>query len=182
MDVSTWLQVAQIVEAIATVTGLGVAAYWTYKRFVQHREPYPSASLEHSVDILEICAESLLLQVRVHVKNTGRILLPVQDLECRLLQVLPLVGSPGRRFANGDSLVEDGDKEVKWPSLGVRKWECDSGVMEIEPGESETFQVDYHVPASLEVVRLYSHLNNTTKKTKIGWAHSMNIDLRRRDT
>jgi len=109
-------------------------------------------------------------------------LLPVQDLECRLLQVLPLVGSPGRRFANGDSLVEDGDKEVKWPSLGVRKWECDSGVMEIEPGESETFQVDYHVPASLEVVRLYSHLNNTTKKTKIGWAHSMNIDLRRRDT
>lgn len=165
-----WRVLADILADLATSIAVIVAGVWTYLLFIKNRERYPRATLENAASTLKLDEQSTLVRVQIRVTNSGKVLLPVEDLECRLLQVLPLVGSVQSKCEAGRTLLEDGEHCIGWPMLFERRWSYGKGQSEIEPGESETFCCDFVIDPSVRVVRIYSHLANPSKAAAIGWA------------
>jgi hypothetical protein len=176
----TGLQLKDWVEIAAnavTIVALAVGGAWTYLLFVRNRERFPCASLSQSVQCFRISPEVRVVHVAVRIENVGKVLLSVRKMECRLLQVLPLVGSLAKRIAEPATLVESGRQCIAWPLLGRHHWTPPDGHTELEPGESEILRCDFVLDDnSVEVVHVYSHLGNEAKSL-VGWSCLNHLEL-----
>jgi hypothetical protein len=177
LTLSDWKDVGELVQAIATTGGIVAAGCWTYKLFKKKRERYPRATITQQVTVTRITLDLAVLRVNIRVTNVGPVLLPVTELKCRLLQILPVAGSLENRLESGSALIEPGRQQISWPMLDDRTWLYDVGQSEIEPGEVEDYVCDFEVHKSVNTVQIYVHLANAVKQGSIGWACTKQLRL-----
>lgn len=182
MDLSQWATIAGIAESFATVVALLVAGVWTYRLFVKNRISFPRVTIEIKSRVQDISDACRIIRVEMHVTNQGQVLLPVGDLECRLLQVLPVAGSLEARLREGESLILENAQRVSWPMLGSRTWNYASGEAEIEPGEGQSFCCDFSIDHCVALAEIYCHLSNPLKAGAIGWTATAVIELHGSDS
>ena len=72
-------ELAQAIQALATVAALIIGGIWTYQLFVLQRLAYPHLKIEHSVSDISFPDNRILLVVDVTHVNSGnvRIALPL---------------------------------------------------------------------------------------------------------
>src|SRR5260370_1398790 len=122
MDLSQWATIAGIAESFATIIALAVAGVWTYRLFVKNRTSFPRVAIDIKSRVQDISDACRIIRVEMQVTNEGQVLLPVRELECRLLQVLPVVGSLETRLCEGESLILEGAQRISWPMIDSRTW------------------------------------------------------------
>jgi hypothetical protein len=75
-------------------------------------------------------------------------------------------------MAPNRSRVNDGQWEVLWPELGVRKPTWADKDLEIEPGENDEVAADFVIPNDAKTIEVYSYFENAQKKQErpVGWS------------
>jgi hypothetical protein len=174
MSIKDWADVA---ESAATIVAMLVAGWWTYRLFIKNRAAYPRASISIETFVLASDTPNRILRVEIAVINDGQVLLPLESLECRLLQITPLVGAVSDRLNEGGPLVLPSEQTVQWPMIDNREWKYAAKTAEVEPGESQTFCSDFLVDQEVSLVEVYCHLSNTSKKSRMGWTRTVFVDL-----
>jgi hypothetical protein len=169
-------ELAEGISALATTIAVFAGGLWTYQLFVKNREKYPRASISHNVSHIDLSVDVRVVSVAVTVSNAGKVLLQIQKLECRLLQLLPPAGSIATHLESPSNLINNGHQKIAWPMLDRRTWNYAQGESELEPGEVETFNCDFVIGHDVHVVQVYSHLANVTKGI-IGWSCSSRFDF-----
>jgi hypothetical protein len=112
------------------------------------------------------------------VTNTGQTLIELRTCLTRLQQIRPLDPSLAERVAGGEDPVAPGEREVQWPELARREASWKPKEAEIEPGEEETLDCDFVVSGSVEVVEVYSYIQNYAKAGRpIGWSRTSIVPL-----
>lgn len=160
---SLWPPVAQTLWAlsqVATVAGVSAAAWL----FIWRREMMPRATITHEAFWQPLPHGQHLLHVLVRVKNIGNSRLYLTHAEFRLQQVLPLdwIG------AKGPLPSVPGHCEVSWPLIDG--WEKHWDECRVEAGEMEEVCCDWVVPAHVEVVELYTFVQNRRYQRPMGWS------------
>lgn len=163
-------QVANIMQALATVAALGLGGAWSIWLFMKRRERYPRASIEHLVTHKAIGDGKVLLHVDVRVSNIGEVLMSLVCLETRIQQVLPVPPDVADKIRQGLDPVPEGETEVEWPLLKSHSPELEMGDCEIEPGESQDINHDFILDADVETVQIYSYVMNEKKRERtLAW-------------
>ena len=171
-------QIVSIVRDAATVIALMVGAAWTYLLFVQNRQKYPRASIEHQITQRRIGRDTVLLHVDVEVSNIGNVLIELVESASILCQVLPLSTEVSQKVVAMQDPVEEPKTEIDWPILAWREDRWATGECEIEPGESQSIQRDFILHGDIRTVEVYSYLMNERKRErKLSWDLSTVYDI-----
>ena len=165
----------------ATIIAIVVGGIWTYLLFVRQRLGLPRLNTVITPHAVRI-DQGWLLHVRVDLKNTGSVVLPVRYAELRMLQVVPLPKDIATKITNGFDPVDSGETGILWPMLAHREWNWERSAFEIEPGESDSVASDFFVPEDVSVLELYFYLANERKRQKgIGWTTTILQELKRKE-
>lgn len=170
-DLETWTGISEIFSNAITGAAVIVGAIWAYWRFVRERTRWPRAEVDIYFTQRSLGESTILLNVKVKVKNDGRGLMELTKLRLDLHRVLPLGGEMRGKIERGKQF-EPGSVEANWPLIGqlVRDWE--NGTAELEPGETDEFGFDFFLGTEIETVFLYVYLDNVAKKRgnrALGW-------------
>lgn len=149
-------KVIAAVQAIISIGGLFIAAYW----FFVERKGMPHADIVLSADVARLSERAVLVLVRADVTNKGVGLLTLGKREIRLLAVRMGDGTLNEVLAldtaafpatlkSGRELFDHG--EVAW--RGLRQFTSDRPI-EIEPGEKDSVFVDFVVPCTERVLKI----------------------------
>ncbi len=155
------------VESVATIIGIVVAGIWTYKLFVKKRESKPRLNVKHNIKSFTVDS-NVLIHVSIIVNNISDVLVKISFGEVRALPMLPLHKSIKDTFKtpgeNGDNSTE-----ITWPNRESISFDWSNEPHELEPKESEEFHFDFVLKQPLDVVQIYSHIENDEKNNHIGW-------------
>lgn len=168
-----------ICVAWATSIAIIVAGVWSYLRFVQNRQRYPRAKVEHNISHRSFAQDKVLLHVVVIITNVGEILLSLISLETRIQQVLPPPDQVLDLVGKGRSPVLEGETEINWPAaVDPYELRLKGEMCEVEPGESQEFHHDFVVGAEIRTVAVYTHVMNEKKRARqLGWDATTLYDL-----
>jgi hypothetical protein len=169
---------------IVTTLAVIVAGIWTYKLFVENREAYARANLQHNITVVKIEDGRRLLRLDIIIENTGNVVLPLQHAEVRVERVLPLSPRIEQTLDQRVNQIVDGQDFFPWPVIRVRQSQWEEGQFELEPGEQDNARYEFIIPSTEQVINIYTHFDNAAKQDKqpgIGWDHSTLIDLRSLD-
>jgi hypothetical protein len=170
-DMSFFVNVAQVIQAIAISLGIVVGGFWTYRLFICKRLAYPRANLELAVHEALLTEGGRLVHVVVSITNTGDVLLRSDHTELRLRQVVPLPSSLKDTIQIGYDPVPEDKTEIEWPLIASREWRWSKHGFEIEPGESDSLHADFVIQPDIHVGEFYCFISNSKKKRKyLGWA------------
>lgn len=164
-------------ESVATVGAYLTAGWWTWRVFVRQRLHYPRVDVTNAVTHRTLSDGRILVHVSVRLHNHGSTLAPLDTAFVRIQQVLPLAdvkelqplvsGLSGREFSEG---IRQFGSALVWPTVAEASKEWDRGACELEPGESETFEVNFVLGGDTECIRVYSFVDNPKKRKRgIGW-------------
>lgn len=91
----------ETLQAAATVVALIVGGVWTYKLFLEERNPFPHANIEQQISHVVVSKHVNILRVGVNLTNAGTAILLSSGGIIRIQQVVPLdsckVNRPGMR-------------------------------------------------------------------------------------
>ena len=178
MCLSQLEQIANIMQACATVAALGLGGAWSIWLFLQRRARYPRASIEHLVTHKRIRDGKVLLHIDVRISNIGEVLLLLVLLETVIQRVLPLPAKVADSIMQGSDPVPEGSTEVAWPLMKSHRKEFGKDECEIEPGESQDIQFDFILGDHVQTVLVYSYLLNERKpERKLSWDSTTLYDL-----
>jgi len=169
-------------ESLAKIAALIIAGWWTYILFIRRREKFPRAELAHHVENLALPRHKRLIRVAVEVKNLGSTIIRVSSVDTRLQHVAPMTERElQHRLRETPALDANAPPTMQWYLLARRREAIPRGQAEIEPSESETFFAEFIIDDGVDVLRVYSHLENRTKrrywarrresKRGLGWQH-----------
>ena len=187
-----WLEVANsvasVIQSVATVIAIVVGGVWTYVLFVENRERFPKAAVDHDVSRVQLDGDRALLRLVVRIENSGKGLLRLTEGEVRVQQILPLSEcSPGdaarcpKRLVEANQPVPElGQRIAEWPITAY--WATPTAQpgnhpqavldVELEPGEQEFLSFDFIVSEKVRAVQVYSYFMNPEKQDQgIGWKH-----------
>lgn len=163
-------QMVRIARDAATVIALIVGGAWTYWLFVQNRQKYPRATIRHRIRHWRIGEGKMLLRVDVQIRNSGKVLISLVESRTTVQQVLPLADDIRSKMRIGGDLIEDGDSEVAWPTIGELEVQYERDQCEIEPSETQGIEYDFIVDDDVGTVQVYSYVMNEKKRRKkLSW-------------
>jgi hypothetical protein len=163
-------EMASIARDAATVIALLIGGLWSYWLFVQHRQKYPRATIEHSIRHWRTGEGKTLLHVDVIVSNTGNVLISLVESRTTVQQMLPLVQDLRDLMAADSELVEQGKSEIDWPTIGRHDVRYSKDECEIEPGETQGIEYDFVIDDEIRTVQVYSYVINESKRKKeLSW-------------
>jgi hypothetical protein len=174
-------EIIDLFSKLVTTAAVILGGLWTYKLFVEHREAYARANLQHDIIIIDIDDERRLLRLDVTIENTGNIMLSLRSAEVRIEAVLPLSDRIERTLDGTMNQIVSEDDSFPWPAIRVRHSEWEDGKFELEPGENDDTHYEFIIPANQDVINIYTHFDNPVKQDEqpgIGWDHSTLVDLR----
>jgi hypothetical protein len=156
-------------QTVLTIVALVVGGWWTYRAFVRGRESYPSCDMALQITDRILDAGIRLLHVKVSLHNHGHVLARLETASgfVRVQQVLPLVVDlETQKVALSDNKALPA---IEWPLLVEAEFPKES-LCEIEPGETETFDVDLLTPDAAQAVRIHAHCRNSRKRLRFDWS------------
>lgn len=160
----------QLINTILASMAIMVGGCWTYKLFIQHREKYPRANVQQEMIHFRLPDGLYLLHVSLSITNISDVLMELESIEMRALQVLPLDDKIKAEIQGISDLCEEIPADINWPKLDCKYINIPKAGCEIEPGETDFYHFDFIVHGKISVVQIYSHVANTTKKKRdIGW-------------
>jgi hypothetical protein len=172
------VQLVQCCTSCATPIALLIGGIWTYSLFVQHRQKYPRARIEHQVTLKRIANDKILFHAAVQIENIGDVLIELASGQLRLLQVLPLISKINDTIAQDKDPVEGENPEIDWYELCSRPIRLTKKTCEIEPGEKELFHCDFVISDKIHSVQLYSYFRNEQKRSReLGWNYQTLHDI-----
>jgi hypothetical protein len=175
------LQIAQVVSLardVATLAAIVVGGAWSYKLFIQKRQKYPRAGIEHQIAHKDLGDDAVLLHIAVRIYNVGEVLMSVVCSETRIQQVLPTPTELAASVKQGHDPVPAGQTEVEWPLLRSHKKVYTKGDCEIEPGESHDINHDFIIENGIQTVVIYSYVLNEKKRDRtLAWNLTTLYDL-----
>jgi len=160
---------------ILTFFAILAGGYWSQKLYRQKRQKHPHANVTHEIFSFALPDGNRLIRLGIRIQNLGEVLIKIERGEAWVQQVIPIHEHAGHQIEAREFKGNDG-LEIEWPLIGNPKsWTVDP--RRIEPHESDTIYLDFIVDTDAEVVNVYSHLENTskrhwwsrTKKKPIGW-------------
>lgn len=157
-------QIVRIARDAATVIALIVGGAWTYWLFVQDRQKYPRATIRHRIRHWRIGEGKILLHVDVVMRNTGNVLISIVESRTTVQQVLPVSEDIRQTIRAGGDLIQDGQSDVEWPTIGDIQLRYPKDECEIEPSESQEIEHDFILGDDVRTVQVYSHVRNVRKK------------------
>jgi hypothetical protein len=169
--------VSDVVSNVATIGGVAIGGWWTYRTFIRERTRWPKANLELAMSHRELTADQTLLHIKVKIHNAGRGLMTLTKLRVDVRQVLPLTDKSAEDLQKG-SLIKRGKWRAKWPIRAEDEHICLWGPGEeqeveprIEPGENDELGNDFLVPSTWEMVYVYVYVTNAALKGRdeLGW-------------
>jgi hypothetical protein len=170
--------IVEIIKNVLTSLAVIVGGIWTYILFVQKRQKYPRIEIKHQVTQKNLGNGKTLFHAIIEVDNIGDVFAKLEASEIRLLQVLPILAIIDKAVQCGEDPVKDGETEINWYQLGVRKLISEERLCEIEPGEKDTFHCDFVINDDVQSVMIYSYFQNEKKRKKeLGWTCSTMHDI-----
>jgi len=157
-------QIATIGRDAATVGALIAGGAWTYWLFVQNRQKYPRATIRHRIRHWRIGEGKMLLHVDVMMRNTSNVLISIVESRTTVQQVLPVSEDIRQTIRAGEDLIQEGQSDVEWPTIGDIQLRYPKGECEIEPSESQEIEHDFILGDDVRTVQVYSHVRNLRKK------------------
>lgn len=156
MNAWSWTEPA---TDIAQIVAIIVGGLWAYLLFVKKRERWPRASLAHTITHWSLDDGRRVLRVAEKIANTGGVLLRIGDRRTWVQQILPMEPEPLR------SLEEGKVAEAPWLTLGhPHENKAGPDAPELEPGEHEHFEHDFLIDDEAQVVQVYSHFHNPSRR------------------
>jgi hypothetical protein len=112
--------------------------------------------------------EQIYLSVKIHIKNIGQLLLPIDCVVTRVQQVSPLTHDYRPRYhPNEEGVVLD------WPTLVEKTKTYHAGELELEPNETHEFDFDFLLAQDTRIIKVTAYIPNIRKsKRGIGWLAS----------
>jgi hypothetical protein len=173
--------VAEVVQSIITSIAILIGAWWV----IQQRERYPRATVTHAVQCIPLAEGKSLVHIETTLSNVGKVLIQLESCATHLLQVRPLDPDLARLLHSSGRLVEPNEREAKWQSLDAHAKAYQREDAEIEPGEFQTFEDDFTIDSSVEVVEVYSYFRNISKRRtilrrgrgEIGWNRTTLVNV-----
>ena len=165
-SISNWVSIA---ESIFTILAIIIGGIWTYIMFIKKRERYPRANISHKLYkcLLE---DNLLIHLTVTIENISSVLMTIKSGEVRICQILPVPQSIKELIDETSDIVKKNANEAPWPEMSIREFLEDKKPIEIEPKEIDCLHFDFIIPKNVELIEVYSHLENIKKpKKEIGW-------------
>ncbi len=170
MCLSQWERMVSVIASCATVAAFIVGGIWSYWLFVQNRQKYPRARIEHRIRHWRMGSGKTLLHVDMVVSNIGNVLISIVESRTTIQQVLPIAADLRETMEAGRDLVENGKSEVDWPTIGQHDVRYKKGDCEIEPHEVQEIEHDFVVADDVRTVEVYSYLLNEKKrKVPLSW-------------
>ena len=163
-------QMVRIARDAATVIALIVGGAWTYWLFVQNRQKYPRATIGHRIRHWRLGEGRILLHVDVTMRNTGNVLISIVESRTTVQQVLPVSEAIGQTIRDGGDLIQEGQSDVEWPTIGNIQLQYPKDECEIEPSESQGIEHDFILGDDVRTVQVYSYVMNEKKRRKkLSW-------------
>jgi hypothetical protein len=178
-NLETWTGISEIFSNAITGAALIVGAIWAYWRFVRERTRWPRAEIDIRFTQRSLGEGTVLLNVKVKVKNEGRGLMELTKLRLDLHRVLRL-GEEMRRKIECGTQFEADSVEANWPLIGQQVCDWEDGTAELEPGETDEIGFDFFLNSETETIFLYVYLDNVAKKRgnrALGWAVTELYDI-----
>lgn len=170
-DMSFFVNVAELIQAIVISLGIVIGGFWTYVLFIRKRLAYPRANLELGVSDAILTKGARLVHAVVSITNTGDVLLRSDHAELRLRHVVPIPASLKDSIQIGYDPVPEDKTEIEWPLIAGREWRWSKHDFEIEPGESDSLHADFVIHADIHAGEFYCFISNSKKRRKrLGWA------------
>lgn len=165
----TLLQKIQSVQSAVSVVALLVGGAWAYNEFIRERPDRARAEIEiASIQRLALSSDKILIRTDVRISNSGRVQIQIDDVLYKIEQVLPACDSerdvpPGcYRDPMLDADVHAKDRNasrINWPDIAVFRGNV-GGKMLLEPGEGQSVEFEFIVPADVQAVRVFAYIQN----------------------
>jgi hypothetical protein len=155
--------------AVTASVALG-GAIWGYRTYRQRRSIFPKANLSQKVKAIRLTDDKVCLHISTRIQNRGDVLISIRSATNTVYQILPLDSSIQEELGGQGKLYDNISKEINWPKLDSRKVDWGNNYIEIEPGEEDTVHFDLLIPASIELIDVYTYFQNVAKRGRdIGW-------------
>ena len=184
LDLTNLKVLSDILQSLITILAILVSGVWGYWLFVQNRQRFPHAGLLHDVFCHDLPDNKRLVHVTVTIHNLGNILIRLKSGETRLQQVKPFPSRFLQAIKEGKDPVGQSQTEIDyWPMLDCHEISLPRGTWEIEPGESQEIHHDFVIDRGVQVISLYTFINNKIKhRRQIAWDlttfHRLELDER----
>jgi hypothetical protein len=159
VNVSNFREIAQTIQAIITVLALIVGGFW----FLQKRQKYPRAGIEHLISHRLIANDGVLLSIGVTIYNKGNVLLSLATGEIYVKQMLPPRAELFRLINENHDSVNKGTQLIEWDTVAFLQKSWKRGKLEIEPGESHQFYYHFVIGKNIQTVFVESLFQNVKK-------------------
>lgn len=157
-QLGTWKDVTATAQSIATVIAAVAAAWW----FLTQGTTTPHANLTQSIQTVKIHEKWRLVRLSVRLSNVGSVPIPLSAGQVYIARVFPLEESIRKDIDAGDSPIDPRNGAVSWPSIG-KPYEIVPHAR-IWPGESESYDFDFLIPADLCEIMLHSHFSSMANR------------------
>jgi len=167
----SYLEAAEIIQAVFTAAGVIVAGVWGYFLFWRKREIRAKVKISHQVRYDIISADRALLTIDVNVTNISNILIVIQKYTITAKQILPPANQL-QGFLDNNLLEQSqvGLQITQWQLMASRAEE--HAQTELEPNESIPFHLTFLVQATAEVIVVESVFHNRARPGKsLYWPH-----------
>ncbi len=89
MCLGQWRNIADIAQAVATISAILVGGFWGWRKFFKEREESPKIRLSHSIYESSINKQKRLVRLGLKIDNQGKTLLTLTEVATWLKQVDP---------------------------------------------------------------------------------------------
>lgn len=174
------------IQSLTVAIGIFIGGIWAYWLFYKHRQKNPRANLSHEISHKILPDDKILLQFSVKVINVGNVIISLNKCDIRVQRVLPVNDKIHESIMNNKEnyyLEEKNnnlDYEINWPILKYIERQCEDGMCEVEPSETEQLCFDFILDSNIETISIYTHFVNKSMKGKneIGWSLTTIYDLK----
>lgn len=146
--------------SLASLIAIMAGGYWFYMRGSKK----PRAQLEHSVYFRRLRRQRYVA-VSVRMNNVGNVPLciePSKDVSAPSLVMIEEVAPS----LNKSREYQNNSPEFKLDLLGYRFFPVGAVV---EPGEDQVFLFEFLIQAKNEVIKIYTHVDNSRYNKNKGW-------------
>ncbi len=157
--------IASCVSTLAIIFG-GIFAWWRWGREASFAR---RGDLSHDVTNSLLSNSHRLVHVTLKLTNTGQSTLRPVEAYTKVFQVLPLNGDFGTKLLDGTAPLDVTNTMFQWPTIGHRKYPVMEDKVKIDSGESERYDADFVIPASVSAIFVYSMACLDPEDYDLGW-------------
>ena len=157
--------VANIVQAVAAVTAVGLGAAFAYRNSVLFRTFEPHINISHAVSHRNIGSAYVHVSVVATLHNSSRVKVTITQGFFQLLQVSPMENDDiATLYAEAFPDILSGEMgemfDIQWPVMRELPFHFHAEGLVIEPGQSHSEIVEFIVEAGTRTVLVYSYFAN----------------------